>query len=166
MAAKKDDKKSDNGAAAKAPAGFQLTQAADRYWWSPLKEDDDTPNPIQGIATSRIERHDGDGYLYIFRLTAPTMAKDGDGVWSERKPGELVCVDERHQLSSLKDQMNACPTLLEFFLQPLGKRDIDGGRSVHRFNVFAKPTSEVRPRLPAPAPTGELVEDTGGPIPF
>lgn len=153
------------------PKGATKVQSAKLYYWFPYLrkdgrpaiqradiEDGSRPNILHGEVLLRQERHDSPKmnektgqmerqFFYLVKLLQPAKAVDRDKVVIQMAAGDVVVVDERHQLQKLSRFLNTAK-VVEAVIVPEGKID-GGGGSVLLFDIHAVPTERVPLRLPA-----------------
>lgn len=109
-------------------------------------EVDGTPNPIAGILMERREvtYKDGrSGGMFLIATTVPCWLWGDDGEPFEAPKGSFALVPER---AGLKDLVRYLPThgpggfenVCEVLVRPLRKVSIGGGKTMWKFETFAK----------------------------
>ena len=110
-------------------------------------EHDGEGNTIAGILTERretINKKDGStGFEYVVCLTMPSYLSGDDGEPFEAPKGTFAKVPEK---AGLKDLARYLPVIgaqgfesvCEIVIRPLGKIPIGGGKTMWKFDVFAK----------------------------
>lgn len=175
-AQKTSEKAQPNAAQAPATPAFAVpkaavkVQAAKLFYWFPYVRTDGQPaiqqadiekgraNNLHCEVLLRKERHDSPKlnaktgvmehqFFYLVKLLQAAKAVDRDKTVHDMPVGEVVVVDERHQLHTLVRFLDTQKTV-EAVIMPQGK--ISGGQgNVLLFDILAVPTERTPLRLPA-----------------
>jgi hypothetical protein len=167
----KDANPAQSGTTFVMPKGATKVQAAKLFYWFPYIRADGQPaiqradiekggrpNTLHCEVVLRQERHDSPKmnaktgamerqFFYMVKILQGVKAVDRDKVVHDMRPGDVIVVDERHQLKMLEKFLNTAH-VVEAVVVPEGKID-GGGGSVLLFDVHAVPTERTPLRLPA-----------------